>query len=220
LAGMVDPAARRRGIGTALLGRALQLAAERGIDEALLVVARTTGAGAAFARSLGGQLEHSEHSLVLHEAPRAAARLPGVVVRPAGTEDPDRVSSLLIEGFGDDLGSPVTNDPSQRQLVVEHGARVVGALRVNVDSDDHGTRAGIYGFVVAAAERGRGIGREVLRQVCTGLFDEGCTAVSLEVAVDNDHALGLYASVGFVRRATEDYYSMSTRSEIDPSAPA
>jgi ribosomal protein S18 acetylase RimI-like enzyme len=35
--------------------------------------------------------------------------------------------------------------------------------------------------------------------------------VTLEVEVDNDHALGLYTSVGFVRQATEDYFAVSAK---------
>jgi ribosomal protein S18 acetylase RimI-like enzyme len=32
--------------------------------------------------------------------------------------------------------------------------------------------------------------------------------VHLEVAVDNDHALGLYTSLGFAPISTEDYYTL------------
>jgi len=33
--------------------------------------------------------------------------------------------------------------------------------------------------------------------------------IGLEVAVENDHALGLYTSVGFTSVSTEDYYALS-----------
>ena len=45
LAGMVDPAARRRGIGTALLAAALPLCRDRGYQQALLVTPRRSAAG-------------------------------------------------------------------------------------------------------------------------------------------------------------------------------
>jgi ribosomal protein S18 acetylase RimI-like enzyme len=210
LAGMVDPAARRRGIGTALVRRGLALAAGRGVARVLLVVARTTPAGAAFAASLGGALEHSEHSLVLRAPPAGAPRLEGVSLRPARPDEARLVASLLASGFGEGHPEPEEHDPFGRRLVVELDGTVVGTLRVDLDRGTGVGAAGIYGFVVEPGRRGLGIGREALRQACAELFERGCSEVSLEVAVDNEHALGLYTSVGFVRRATEDYYALDT----------
>jgi ribosomal protein S18 acetylase RimI-like enzyme len=45
--------------------------------------------------------------------------------------------------------------------------------------------------------------------VCRRLRDEGVRRVGLEVAVENDHALGLYTSLGFIQVTTEDYYALS-----------
>jgi ribosomal protein S18 acetylase RimI-like enzyme len=61
---------------------------------------------------------------------------------------------------------------------------------------------------VDPAWQGRGIGRDVLRQVCRELRDEGVQRIGLEVAVENDHALGLYGSLGFTQITTEDYYEL------------
>ncbi len=222
LAGMVDPQARRRGIGSALLRRALELAAERGAAQVLLVVARTTPAGDAFARSLGGVPEHSEHALVLRAAPSRGPGLAGVLVRAARREDLPRLSTILVEAFGNDFPVPLSDDPARRRLAVELDGDLVGTLRIDVDQDitTHAAVAGIYGFAVDPARQGRGIGREVLRQVCSGLLEEGCSEVGLEVAVGNEHALGLYTSVGFERRATEDYYALETGAlETGPSTP-
>jgi ribosomal protein S18 acetylase RimI-like enzyme len=35
--------------------------------------------------------------------------------------------------------------------------------------------------------------------------------IGLEVAVENDHALGLYTSAGFTPVTTENYYALSLR---------
>jgi GNAT superfamily N-acetyltransferase len=50
LAGMVDPAARRRGIGTALLDAGLRLCQEREHETVLLVVPRSSVAGRSLAQ--------------------------------------------------------------------------------------------------------------------------------------------------------------------------
>jgi ribosomal protein S18 acetylase RimI-like enzyme len=61
---------------------------------------------------------------------------------------------------------------------------------------------------VDPAWQGRGIGRDVLRRVCRELRDEGIQRIGLEVAVENDHALRLYTSLGFTQITTEDYYGL------------
>jgi GNAT superfamily N-acetyltransferase len=77
IAGMVDPAARRRGIATALLDAALEVCRERRYEQALLVTAGGARPGRAFALSRGAELEHSEHALLL------ARRADGWPDRPA-----------------------------------------------------------------------------------------------------------------------------------------
>jgi ribosomal protein S18 acetylase RimI-like enzyme len=48
----------------------------------------------------------------------------------------------------------------------------------------------------------------VLGRVCRQALADGADRVHLEVAVDNDRALGLYTALGFRLAATEDYYSV------------
>lgn len=209
LAGMVDPAVRRRGVGTALLREALSLAAERGAMHVLLVTPRTTEAGREFARHHGARLDHSEHHLVLGPTPTASLEHDDVCVRDAVVGDAEQVHGLLVAAFGSvpaDMNVLLSRD-GERQLVVERGGEVIGCLRLSAASE---TSTGIYGFAVKAELRGRGIGRAVLSAVCRELRERGPHEVTLEVAVDNDHALGLYTGVGFEQRATEDYYAVPT----------
>ena len=203
---MVDPAARRRGIGTALLKAALPLCRERDYHPVLLVTSRNASAGAAFALSRGGRLDHSEHAMVLTGEPADAPPGPDVRLRPATGADARYMRELLADGFG---FSPTVadlrlDDPAERTLMVEVGGAAVGTLRVNQEGD----RAGIYGFVVDRERRGQGIGRVALRQVCLMQRTRGAVTIGLEVAVENEHALGLYTSVGFTRVQTEDYFAL------------
>ena len=41
---------------------------------------------------------------------------------------------------------------------------------------------------------------------CAASTDEGIRCIGLEVAVENDYALGLYTSLGFNQTTTEGYY--------------
>jgi ribosomal protein S18 acetylase RimI-like enzyme len=206
LAGMVDPAARRRGIGTALLDAARPLWRERGYHPVFLVTSRNTDAGKAFALHHGGTPDHSEHAMVLSGDPADAPPGPDVRLRPATNDDAGYMRELLTEGFGyvptdEDLSR---DSASARTLMVEVDGNPVGTIRLT----DEGGAGGIYGFVVDHARRGQGIGRAALRQACLMLRTRGASTIGLEVAVENEHALGLYTSVGFTRVQTEDYFAL------------
>lgn len=206
LAGMVDPHARRRGIGTELLDAARTLCRGRGYHPVLLVTSRDAEAGAAFARSHGGTLQHSEHALVLSAPPANTASAVDVRLRPATDADARGICELVAEGFGfapADDGLRLSTD-SARTMVVDVDGAALGTLRLTLD----GSAGGIYGFVVDGAHRGRGIGRAALSQACQMLRDRGANTVGLEVAVENEHALGLYTSLGFTPVTTEDYYAL------------
>jgi ribosomal protein S18 acetylase RimI-like enzyme len=206
LAGVVDPDARRQGIGTALLDAAGPLIREGGYERALLIVPRNVSAGAAFARSRGGELDHSEHALVLAGDPADGPVDPAITVRDLAPGDAEVVLRLLRSAF-----DWVPRDPAAllaadgaRTVLIERAGEPVGTARLSLDSDG----GAIYGFAVDPALQGRGIGRQALREFCRLLRSEGAARVALEVAVENERALGLYTSVGFEPVTTEDYYAL------------
>ncbi len=205
LAGMVDPESRRRGIGTALLDAALPICRERGYHPVLLIVPRSSAAGRELALSRGADLDHSEHALVLTGAPADGATDPAIAVRPATTADGPEIVRLLAAGFGPP-SHDIPDSDIPRWLVVERDGDRVGALAVT----SHENTGSVHGFVIDPPRQGQGIGRDVLRRVCRDLRQRGATRVALEVAVENDRALGLYTSLGFEPVTTEDYYSLPT----------
>ncbi len=207
LAGMVAPDARRRGIGTALLDAAVPLYRGRGIRKALLIVPRPSMAGKRLALRRGGVLDHSEHALELSGETTGAAHEPAVGLRPATAADMPLVSRLLEAGFGEPAPADLAgglDSPHRWIVVVELDSSVVGTMSLTRDGDE----ARIYGFVVDPSCQGRGIGRDALRCACEQLRGAGARRIGLEVAVDNDRALGLYTSIGFTPVITEDYYAL------------
>lgn len=216
IAGMVDPCARRRGIATALLDAARPVCRARQYQQALLVTPRRSEAGRKFAARRGAMLEHSEHALVLLDAPTDGFADPRIHMRTATSADEPDLSRLLSADFGAPTSGLLgrLTQGSERTLVVELEERIVGTVRVTRDHDT----AGVYGFAVDPAWQGRGIGRDVLRRICRDLRDDGGRRINLEVAVDNDNALRLYTSLGFTQLTTEDYYALplnGVRDEAD-----
>lgn len=202
LAGMVDPDARRRGIGAALLDAALGACRQREHSSILLVVPRHSVAGQSLALRHGARLDHCEYALQLLGEPVEVPADPRVTVRTAVPADWPAVRELLRLGFGGEPPETAGQDPNT--LVVERDDRPIGAVRLIREED----RAGVYGFVIHPDHQGRGIGRDVLHRLCRIALADGAAAVQLEVATDNDRALSLYTSLGFQPVLTEDYYAM------------
>jgi len=204
--GMVDPRARRRGIGRAMWDAAAKLCHEHGAERVLLVVPRVSVAGREFARSIGLRHEHSEHALRLTRSPVGGGDGGGVGLRAAGIDDLEALSRLYDDGFhdGGHVDASRLSDDRRRTLLVTKDNAVIGTIGVVRD----GARGAIYGFVIHSSQRGHGYGRAVLQRVCRDLLQDGAEYVDLEVATDNDHALGLYTSVGFDPLATDDYYEL------------
>jgi ribosomal protein S18 acetylase RimI-like enzyme len=209
IAGMVDPEARRRGIGTALLDALRDNCRERGIAQVLLVVPRPSAAGRSLALRSGGTLDHSEHALLLDGEPTDGPTDPELSLRTATVDDAEAVGHILkaaFEWLPDDLpGMLRRNDDRERTLIAELRGEPVGTVRITQD----GQTGGVYGFAVDPGQQGRGIGRDVLRRCCRMLRADGMHRVGLEVAVENERALGLYTSIGFRPVSTEDYYALS-----------
>ncbi len=207
---MVHPSARRRGVFSRLFDAAITEVAGRNVPQVLLVVDRTYDAGAGFARSVGGTIEHSEHRMTLTREPAASAPDPLVIVRAAGLADGPFVLRCLADAFGvpagdyERAGLEAFIEREGGTLVIELAGERVGTVRVDRDGD----RAGIYGFAVSPEFQGRGIGRQVLASLACDLPAQGVPNVSLEVSCSNDAALRLYLSCGFDVVGTEDYYSV------------
>jgi ribosomal protein S18 acetylase RimI-like enzyme len=215
LAGMVDPADRGHGIGTALLDAALPLLRTRGGRPALLIVPRASAGG-------GARLEHSVFAVVRAGAPADGPEDPGIQVRPARPDERGVVGALLAAAFGWDPGNDARNDTADHTAsglllradrldttwVVEYERQPVGTVRLTIDRQRDGGRAGVYGFAIDPTWQGRGIGRDALRRVCRLARERGAQTIGLEVAAENDRALGLYTSLGFQTVTTEDYYEL------------
>jgi ribosomal protein S18 acetylase RimI-like enzyme len=208
LGGMVDPAQRRRGIGSALLAAALPIARERGYPRALLVTPRATSAGERFAHRHGAVLDHSEHFMVLTGRPQQPASAAAVTLRAVGSAERAPVARILSDAFGVSHDDRVIGEDSdsERALVIERAGAVAGTIRLTFD----GEVGSIYGLAVDPALQGQGIGRAALSDACRDLHGRGAARITLEVATDNDRALGLYESVGFERRATDDYFAVNS----------
>lgn len=75
-------------------------------------------------------------------------------------------------------------------------------------------------FYIAAAERGRGIGGRVLKEIAVLLQARGIVAVHLEVDGQNERARAAYARAGFSSRDKYHLMSLELAAEGDSLYPA
>ena len=203
---MVDPDARRRGIGRALVDAALPIVKAHGVERILAVVPRPSAAGQEFCRSFGMTYEHSEHGLRLDARPDDTPREPELSLRQASVEDIPKLSDLFRDGFGDDgyVDPARLAGERSRTLMITQGDETVGTIALARD----GARGAIYGFVVESGRRGSGIGRRAPRcWICNDPFDAGADYVERGRGRESPRT-GLATSVGFSLLATDDYYEL------------
>ncbi|HEX6122993.1 MAG TPA: GNAT family N-acetyltransferase [Ktedonobacterales bacterium] len=211
LCGMVAPAHRRRGIGGALLAAVRAESQRTGLRRLLIICEQASQSGRAFVATTGARLTFSEYRLVLGTLVRRPPAVPDLTLTLAGPADADAVAHVTAVAFGDpeDLMQARIrldiHDLSQRFYVARLGGEAVATLKV-YPYDIH--TAGIYAFGVLPGRRGRGIGRQVLTEICARLQAEGRTRILLEVETTNTTAHALYRSCGFEERTTYGYYAL------------
>ncbi|HYF62923.1 MAG TPA: GNAT family N-acetyltransferase [Herpetosiphonaceae bacterium] len=210
VSGIVHPEYRRRGVFSALYAAARRSCVERRIPSILWICERHSAAGKAFVQSLGAAYSFSEYAMDLDPAALPPAAPGELDIRPATAADAALIGDLMASGFGmdaADIGVFIDKEmsrPDRNLRVVSRAGQpfaVIGAQTLPEGSY-------VYGFVVAESERGRGYGRQILLSTVHELVAAGQTAVSLEVLVGNERALGLYTSCGFRETSAIDYYTL------------
>ena len=205
----VRPAARRRGIGRALLAACIAEWRLRQGDSIMLEVAT----GNAAARGLYEALGFVEQGTLFQMRPirtRGLAPMPGVELRPMRAEDFESATRLLGE-----LGLPIPAEermPALRRVFEDHlrnplampqvaarDGNVVGMSTLVLRQPFFMTapQAWIPELVVADRARGAGIGAGLLDASLVQAAERGAYACVLESGTLRRVAHGLYAAAGF-----------------------
>ncbi|MFC5450468.1 GNAT family N-acetyltransferase [Paenibacillus aestuarii] len=215
ISGMVHPDARRKGIFSQLVQTAIAECKRRTIPKAIFINERGSASGKAFLSQLGARYSFSEYVMELQDADGANSTVPlgeDVTLRAAAKEDVDLLVKLNTSGFAmpeenaREYVMQTLEGDKERTWIAETGDEhvAIGKIGALVEGDG---RAFIYGFCVLPEYRSKGLGRQILRHTIELLKSrEQAKTVKLEVAVENEKALGLYESCGFQMLNANDYY--------------
>jgi ribosomal protein S18 acetylase RimI-like enzyme len=204
--GMVKPSERRKGHFHRLFQQGMEAAKQNGYKKILLNAPAESVSAKAFLNKQAADYAFSEHQMEWQES--SLEEVDGIILRQAKADDFDMRVRLSVTAFGVDeedakaMESKVYRDENTDILMIEVNEITVGKIRVNREDG----QAWIYGFSILPEHQGKGIGRKVLLRVVKEQSSAG-HSVHLEVETKNDHALGLYESVGFKAVHAQDYYA-------------
>lgn len=219
---VVDPSARRRGLGRALLSAVRQAAvAEAGADATVwahgdLTAARAlaTSAGLTARRELWQMTRALPESATL---PAVPPRPPDVVVRPfVPGRDDDAMLALNARAFADhpEQSRMTADDLAARMrepwfraedlLLAERDDRLVAFVWIKALPDDDAGELHVLG--VDPAAQGTGLGRLLTTLALHHLAGRGARSALLYTDADNAPAVRTYVAAGFTRSRVDVQY--------------
>lgn len=132
-------------------------------------------------------------------------------LRPSRKEDIDMKMKMDVACFDFKAeDAKMYNDRLEKEglqkefFMIEAEDKTVGKIRIHHDKE----RSEIYGFAVLPEFQGKGYGRKALQEAVRMEAQRG-QSVYLEVQTENEKALSLYTSTGFIKESQQDYYLYS-----------
>lgn len=198
ICGMVKPNQRQKGLFSSLFKNGLEIALQNGYKEILLNAPSESHSAKFFLNKQGAIYKFTEHQMEWQNS--LLEPVEDLTLRKATAEDLDISIRLSVEAFGmskEDALSAETDD----MLMIEINEKTVGKIRLKRKDK----QTWISFFSILPEYQGKGIGRKVLQKVIKDQTSDGFS-VHLEVETKNNHALGLYKTVGFKVVHSQDYY--------------
>lgn len=163
-------------------------------------------------------------------AMQCATGLPGLDL--AGPDDLDDLMALECKCFAKSVAMSrrqlryLLNSPRATVHVLRQDGHVIAAALLLRRRTRTGATGRLYSIAVDNSCRGKGYGRSLLKNCLNVLRRDGVETLMLEVDVENQPAISLYESAGFIKlRRLRDYYSpgkdaWKMRLKLNKPAPA
>ena len=217
MTGMVHPNYRRKGIFRRLSSLAFDECKRRGTLKTYLLCDRKSESGQAFITSLEAAYEYSEYEMYLNPDADLSGRVMGAIhfekATNADTKEIARQNSIYFNepledvlDTSDELMNVLLPEEEEKKGMTIYLAYLEEKCIGKVHLQCINGLGGIYGLGVIPEERGKGYGRAILCNAVTLLKEQGASQIMLQVAAENDKALGLYQSCGFNKTSIMDYY--------------
>lgn len=211
--GVVHPEHRRKGIFTKLFQEAIEECKIKAYDKILLLSDRESGSGIAFIKSVGGLYSFSENRMV-NSHPEQNEGVTGISLRLSNEYDMKEIAKQNaiyfglpqedIEGRVEELeGEAEIQEPNVYNYMIEKDGTILGKIKIHFQEDS----GFVSGFGILPEFRGKGYGKQGLKQALHLICEKGLTSAELDVESENNNALRIYLSCGFEPVSTMDYYT-------------
>lgn len=230
--GMVHPEYRRQGVFKKLSELVIGEWKRRNSGSMLLLSDRNSESGQKFIQRTGAQYKNSEYEMYLKEDnfEQLERKLYGITFRKATNADAVEVArqnkvyfnheyedskNMLDDNKPDSIlaeeetiiATMLPEEEEKRGMTIylaEKDEQIIGKVHLQLIS----RVGGIYGLGVLPEYRGKGFGRAILVMAIEKLREANASKIMLQVAAENNNALRLYKSCGFIETSTMDYYEI------------
>ncbi|MFP7478799.1 GNAT family N-acetyltransferase [Terribacillus saccharophilus] len=206
--GMVHPDYRRKGIFNKLF-QSSHPALEKA-RHILLNVPANSESGKLWLDSIACAYEESEY-MMKWDGKALPDSDASIYLRPSRKEDIALKMKLDVVCFNFKTEeAKIYNDRLEKDgfqkefYMIEAEDKTVGKIRIHHERE----RSEIYGFAILPEYQGKGYGRKALQEAVRMEAEQGQT-VHLDVQTENEKALSLYTSTGFIKESQQDYYVYS-----------
>lgn len=206
LCGMVHPEYRQKGVFSNLLKQAKKTI--RKASKLLINAPANSLSAKSFLENLPCTYSFSEYQMARLANYENCSVNPKVTLRKAEVSDLDFITSLdsvcfnIPEQEAKSFNKEAWENGKELTYIIEFEGKKAGKIRLQKDKE----ATWVYGFAIDPPLQGKGIGRSALSFIVASEHYKGSKRVHLEVAAENEHALGLYKSCGFKPYSTQDYY--------------
>lgn len=215
LAGMIHPDHRKAGRFTAMLTCALEICKERDADEILYVCPGTSAEAKSLMNKIEATYSFSEYTMEYFKEKESGAE--NTILEHklefllAEEKDVEIIGNLLSDGFhfehANDSVIPLLERNRTQEgfelYMIKYGGKEIATLTIsNEESSMY-----ISAFTVTPSKRGKGIGREILRNAIELIQNNyPGKKIRLDVDVKNSNALKMYEGIGFQKISGYDYF--------------
>lgn len=206
--GVVHPEWRRKGIFTKLCKLAIDESRDRNFNKILLLCDANSTSAIGFIKSTGGSYAFSECGMKVSNLEASEDFQTEIALRNAANRDLQEINKQNSVFFGSAGSESMLPEDEEKNntftYMIELKGTPIGKIKVSKEMDS----AFISGFGIMPDYRGKGYGRQTLREVLRRLRSEGIYDAALDVAVENTNALKLYKSCGFKEQSVMNYYEI------------
>lgn len=211
--GMTHPKWRKKGIFEKLFKLVIDECSERNFKKILLLTDGKSYSGSEFIKSHGGNYDFSEYRMKLTDKINLGG-INSVSLRKAENRDKSEIRRQDSIFFSDEeeiedssndneVNSSVNQEISINNVyMAEINGEVIGKIKIKYEENS----AFIYGFGILPEFRGKGYGKETLKEALKLINNKEIIDIELDVESKNNRALNLYKNCGFKEISVMDYH--------------